>query len=139
MKDYNALFETSYGRIAGDPDEHRDFLVRFYENFAAASPDIAARFSSTDMTRQRRMLARSIEEIVEFSSSRVASEYLRDVARRHSKDQRDVPPPLYDLWLDCLLATAREFCPGFNDETELAWRVVMAPGIAYMKFRYDRY
>ena len=24
-------------------------------------------------------------------------------------------------------------------EIELAWRVVLAPGIAYMKFRYDRF
>ena len=139
MKDYHALFEQSYGRIVGDPDEHRDFLARFYENFVGASPDVAARFSATDMIRQRRMLARSIDEIVEFSASRVASEYLRQVARRHSRDARDVPPPLYDLWLDCLLVTAREFSPGFDDETELAWRVVMAPGIAYMQFRYERY
>ena len=48
-------------------------------------------------------------------------------------------PELYEAWLDSLIATARESDPDFDDELELAWRVVLAPGIAYMKFRYDHF
>lgn len=139
MKDYRALFAASYGRLVDDPDEYRDFLSRFYENFLAASPEAAAHFEGTDMVRQRRMLARSLAEVVEFSETGVASEYLRQVARRHSRDERNVKPALYARWLESLIATAREFQPEFDDETELAWRVVLAPGISYMQFRYDRY
>lgn len=30
------------------------------------------------------------------------------------------------------------FYEQFDDEVELAWRLVMTPGIAYMRFHYDR-
>ena len=91
------------------------------------------------MVRQRRMLARSLTEIAEFSETGVATDYLRQVARRHSRDERNVEPELYVTWLDCLVATMRDFQPEADDETELAWRVVLAPGVAYMQYRHDRY
>lgn len=137
MKDYHAVFDESYTRIACDRDEYLDFLTRFYENFIGASAEAADHFSGTDMVRQRRMLARSLTEMIDFSKSGVAGEYLRQVARRHSREERNVSPELYAQWLDSLIETAREFQPGLSDETELAWRVVLAPGIAYMQYRFD--
>jgi hemoglobin-like flavoprotein len=138
VRDYRALFDKSFGRLVADPDEYRDFLTRFYEHFVASSDEAARHFRGTDMVRQRRMLARSLDEIIDFSRTGVASEYLRQVARRHSRDARDVRPELYALWLDSLIATAQEFLPGFDQDSELAWRVVLAPGVTYMQFRYDR-
>lgn len=138
MKDYLEFFATSLERVAGTRRDERAFLGRFYEIFMATSPEVAARFADTDMARQRRMLGRSLEEMMNFSSERAATERLRRIAVRHSRRERDIPPALYDLWLDSLVATVREFDPRFNDEIELAWRVVLAPGIAYMKFQYDR-
>ncbi len=139
MKDYRALFHASHDRLVGDADEYRDFLAAFYQRFTAVSPAAAAHFEGTDMVRQRRMLARSLAEVVEFSETGIASDYLRQVAHRHSRDERDVAPELYGQWLDSLIATLREFQPECDDETELAWRVVLAPGISYMQYRYDRY
>jgi hypothetical protein len=139
MKDYREIFDDSYSRLTCDRDEYLDFLTRFYENFVAASSAAAEHFSGTDMVRQRRMLARSLTEVIDFSRTGVASEYLRQVARRHSRDQRDVRPDLYAQWLESLIATAREFQPDLGEEAELAWRVVLAPGIAYMQYRYDHF
>ena len=85
------------------------------------------------------MLAQSLHEMVDFATSRVASDRLGRVADRHSRRQRDIPPELYEVWLDSLIRTVREMDPLFCEEIELAWRVVLAPGIAYMKFRYDRF
>lgn len=48
----------------------------------------------------------------------------------------DIHPELYDLWLECLIETVAEFDDGFRDEVELAWRLVLSPGIVYMKFKY---
>lgn len=138
MKNYLEFFTASLSRAFGDERQQRDFMTRFYELFTEASPEIAERFRGTDMERQKEMLARSIHEMVDFSTSRAASEHLRRTAERHDRKHRDIPPALYDLWLDCLVATVREFDTRFNDEIELAWRVVLAPGVAYMKFRYDR-
>ncbi len=139
MNNYLELFLDSLYRVWVDPKQQRHFLTRFYETFTARSPRIADHFAGTDMARQKEMLAQSIHEMVEFSTTRVASERLRQVAIRHNRRERDVAPELYEAWLDSLVATAREFDSGFDDELELAWRVVLAPGIAYMKFRYDHF
>jgi truncated hemoglobin YjbI len=100
---------------------------------------IAGYFSHTDMSRQKEMLAQSLHEMVEFSTTRVASERLRHVALRHSRRERDIAPELYEDWLESLIETVREFDLEFTDEVEISWRVVLSPGIAYMKFRYDHF
>ena len=138
MKNYLNFFMDSLFRVAGDEHQQQDFMIRFYEIFMESSPDVAARFRATDMARQQHMLARSLHEMLDFASTRAASEHLRRIAERHSRANMNIPPRLYDTWLDCLIDTAREFDTRFNDETELAWRVVLAPGVAYMKFKYDR-
>ncbi|HSP56757.1 MAG TPA: hypothetical protein VLO12_00455, partial [Halomonas sp.] len=55
----------------------------------------------------------------------------------HGREHLDIPPHLYDLWLEALIETVRRFDDQYTDEAELAWRLVMAPGIVYMKFHYD--
>ena len=45
---------------------------------------------------------------------------------------------MFDLWLESLGAAARQIDPEANDRVELAWHVVMSPGIAFMKFFRDR-
>ncbi len=139
MKNYLEIFLDSMFRVAGAPEQMTSFINCFYELFICDSPEIAGFFADTDMSRQADMLAQSMHEMVEFSTTRVASERLRQVALRHSRRERNVPPELYQKWLASLVAAAREFDPQFNDEVELAWRVVLAPGIEYMKFRYDRF
>lgn len=139
MKNYLRFFLDSLYRVSGEPDDQRDFLSRFYEIFLAESPEIEARFADTDMERQREMLAQSLHEMVDFATSRVASDRLARVADRHGRRQRDIPPELYEVWLNCLIRAVQEMDPLFCEEVELAWRVVLAPGIAYMKFRYDRF
>ncbi len=139
MKNYLEFFLESLFRVSGEPEQMTEFVARFYEIFIGRSPRIAKRFAGTDMSRQIGMLAQSLHEMVEFSTTRVASERLGQVALRHSREERDIPPDLYEAWLECLVAAVREFDDQFSDEVELAWRVVLAPGIAYMKFRYDRF
>ena len=36
------------------------------------------------------------------------------IAARHSRNDLDIRPELYDLWAECLVATARECDPGFG-------------------------
>jgi truncated hemoglobin YjbI len=137
VKNYLGFFLESLYRATGGETQQQDFLTRFYELFTESSPDVAARFQGVDMDRQKRMLGRSLQEMTDFSTSRAASEHLRRTAMRHSRWDRDIRPDLYDLWLESLIATAQEFDLEFTEEIELAWRVVLAPGIAYMKFKYD--
>ncbi len=133
MKDYDSFFAASYRRLTTDPGVRGDFIERFYERFVQAAPEVAQRFQLTDMRRQQLMLARSLDEMVRFSRERRAPETLRHTARRHGRDDLDIAPELYDHWLAALLGTVEEFDLECTDEILLSWRVVMAPGIEYMK------
>lgn len=137
MKNYLEFFIDSLYRATGGETQQHDFLTRFYELFMESTPKAAELFRHVDMQRQKQMLGRSLQEMTDFSTSRAASEHLRRTAFRHSRWDRDISPELYDLWLESLIATAREFDQEFSEEVELAWRIVLAPGIAYMKFKHD--
>ena len=138
MKDYLTFFRESYDRAVESEPQRDEFLEAFYESFMSKSHEIAAKFARTDMRRQKEMLHRSLRHMVDFSVERRASEELRRIAERHSASQIDIHPGLYDTWLTSLIETAQLFDPKFTEETELAWRVVLAPGIVYMKFKYDK-
>ena len=65
-------------------------------------------------------------------------DHLVSIAQKHDRDHIDVPPELYGLWLECLVETVKEFDPHFNDDVELAWRLVCSQGIAFMTFVYKK-
>lgn len=138
MKDYLTFFLESYHRTMDNDADRDEFLDTFYEIFVSRSDAIAAKFAQTDMQRQKNMLYLSLQHMVDFSVQRKASEDLRRIAERHSASRIDINPGLYDDWLDSLIQTAQLLDPGFTEEVELAWRVVLAPGIVYMKFKYDK-
>ncbi len=138
MKDYLTFFRESYGRDVESESQRDEFLEAFYETFMSKSDEIAVKFAHTDMQRQKEMLYRSLRHMVDFSVQRQASEELRKIAERHSVWQANIDPGLYDIWLDSLIETVQLFDTHFTEEIELAWRVVLAPGIVYMKFKYDK-
>lgn len=139
MKDYLTFFKESHARAIDAPGQREDFFDAFYDAFMSKSDEIARSFARTDMAKQKVMLHRSLSHMLQFSVERQATEELRRIARIHSKAGADLRPELYDVWLDSLLETVALFDPQFNEEIELAWRVVLAPGIAYMKFKYDKF
>ena len=127
------FFEESYRRLTRDAGVRGDFIEGFYQRFLAGSPDVAQRFALTDMRRQQLMLARSLDEMARFSHDRRAPETLRRTAERHGPGDLEIPPGLYEEWLEALLDSVREFDPECTEEVILAWRVVLAPGIEYMR------
>ena len=60
------------------------------------------------------------------------------LAERHSRRDLDIRPELYDLWIDCLVETARAHDPEFGPEVESAWRETLTVGANYMRERYMR-
>ena len=116
------------------------FFRRFYELFLASSPEARAKFQATDFRKQRRMLQSSFYMLVEYVALGwpECQAYLERIASAHGKHGRDIPPHLYDLWLDCLLQTVRECDELYSSEVEGAWRFMMGAGITFLKLRYDR-
>ncbi len=132
------MFDTSFARILGETRGGRDFFETFYERFVGASPQVAEAFRHTDMDRQRSMLRKSFHYVVNFYVTTCANEALDRIARSHSRAGYDIAPELYDLWLETLMGVLRDFDPAYDGDVELAWRLVLSPGITYMKFHYDR-
>lgn len=135
---FDETFDASFRRVLGEGAYHPGFTARFYEHFLSASDEVAGRFSGTDMSRQKTMLHDSLLSLVDFNRSRRLTEQMARLSRVHSRSGQDIPAHLYTLWLDALLATVREFDPEFSDTVDVAWRLSLAPGIAYLQFGYDR-
>ena len=136
MSDIIQRFVDSYGRIGGKDRETSRFFDAFYRHFIAASPEVAEKFANTDMGRQREMLRLSLDHMVYFAIDGEETAAISRVADAHGRGRADIPPHLFDTWLDSLLATVEEFDPGFDAEVGAAWRHALAPAISYMKDRY---
>jgi hemoglobin-like flavoprotein len=139
---YLDTFNRSYERIVGPgiklTSQSDDFFEDFYQGFIASSPEVATAFANSDMQKQRSMLKKSLVFLASSSAGHDATPYLAQVARRHGTADANIPPHLYDVWLECLIDSVRRFDPQFDDETELAWRLVLGHGITYMRFMRDR-
>ncbi len=136
MQNVEELFNDSYARIMGRESEGRDFFDAFFEDFFTRSPMIREKFKETDLDDQKVNLRQSLLHLMAFFSTKSIDSELERIARIHSKSEHDITPDLYEVFTDSLISTLRTFDPLFDDNIELAWRVVLAPGIEFMKFRY---
>jgi truncated hemoglobin YjbI len=135
--DYVDEFKSSFARVTERARCER-FFDRFYGRFIGADEEVAAKFRKTDLAHQKEMLRESIAEMVDFFLKHASNPYLVTLARIHGVRGHDIPVRLYDLWLDCLVATVKEVDPKATESVELAWRIVMTPGIEFMKFYRSR-
>lgn len=126
-------FSQSLSRCLANPA----FLDRFYELFISSSETIAEKFRDTDFERQKRALSSSLYAMVMAAEGgEAAIGYLDQIARRHGRQDLDIPPEMYDVWLTCLIQAVRESDPDFTLEVEQVWRGMMRFGIQFMRDRY---
>jgi hemoglobin-like flavoprotein len=135
---YDSYFDQSYERVKRIEKNGKTFFEAFYDNFCAATPEVANHFRNTDMKKQKKMLEKSFYGLFIFYATNNANDYLCKIAQHHSQAGKDIPPDLYDVWLDSLIKTVSEYDPMFDMDIELSWRVVLSAGITYMKFKYDK-
>ena len=138
MNNYVDIFEQSYKRAIGDDSYNPDFIERFYDIFLARSERISAMFEDTDTSAQKTMLHDSLLYMVDFFTSRRTIEHMDKIAAVHGVEGHEIPEDLYDLWMESLVEAVKEFDADFDTEIELAWRLVLSPGITFMKFMRDR-
>lgn len=138
MQNYLELFTDSFQRVINRRVGDEDFFAAFYEVFVGDSVEVAEKFSHVDMQKQREHLRKSLDQMVYFSIDRQASDEMFRIARIHSVSGNDIRPELYECWLESLLKTVSRFDPQFSDEVDIAWRIVLAPGISYMQLQHQR-
>ncbi len=127
--DLSRIFNSSFERLSEAGIQ--DFYRRFYVLFIDASPAVRVAFANTDMERQVDMLRLSLMQMVGFAANRCSTDYLHKVASRHA--QLGIDAALFTLWENCLVQAVRELDPHYDAMVELAWRVTLAPGLAFMK------
>ncbi|HWA16613.1 MAG TPA: globin [Gemmatimonadales bacterium] len=114
------------------------FLKRFYELFLASSPEVRQKFQHVDMTRQRQVLHQSLKlTLMAAYGTPESTRGLQGLAETHSRQARDIPPHLYQLWLDALIKAAEEHDPQFTPDLVIAWRDMLTPAIQFIVARYD--
>jgi len=137
--DFEDVFNNSYKRILGSStSRENDFFDYFYELFIGSSPLVEEKFLDVNMAAQKMMLKQSLIHLLNMFATKRIPDGLDDIAAKHSRKGADIPPSLYQNWLECLLATVKKFDPRYNDEVELAWRMICSQGIAFMTFKYER-
>lgn len=126
--------ERSLDRCGANPA----FLDRFYEVFLASSPKVLAMFEHTNFYRQKRALQASLHGMLLHArgAGPEPDPYLLEVAQRHSRGQLSIGAELYDLWLDSLLVTVKEFDPQCTPEILAAWEQAMTQGIQFFLSHY---
>jgi hemoglobin-like flavoprotein len=134
---YETIFDQSYERVKDRVVDGKAFFESFYDNFLASSPAVKENFAATDMERQVKMMEKSFYGLFIFYATQNANDFLETVAHRHSHADLNIDHRLYDLWLDALIGTVKTYDPQFNDDIALSWRIILSPGIAYMKHRHS--
>lgn len=135
---FEDIFDDSYKRVLSVRKEGKDFFESFYYHFLKSDKEIEKRFVNTDMTVQKKMLKKSFYNLFAFYASGQSDGYISQIAENHNQRNLDIRPEFYDWWLECLISTVKQYDVAFSDEVELAWRLVLTPGITYMKFKYDK-
>ena len=120
------LFHDSLDRCTRDPR----FMETFYDRFLGTSDEIAALFQHTDMAAQRRKLRASLYLCMQAATGNSEAMALcRSIAATHT----GIKAAFYEVWLETLLGTVRDFDDRFGDDTEQAWRDILRPGIELFK------
>jgi len=133
--DDNELFLASLKRCLARPE----FLLDFYGFFMDSSEEVRKKFVNTDIKKQTRVLADSFWAMsVAAQGPRTSAAWgdLPRLAARHSRGDLDIPPHLYDTWLDCLIQAVRKHDAQFSAEVETAWRSNLKASIDYMRSKY---
>jgi len=136
MSNFREAFENTFHQLCLDKDKSAEFFGLFYLNFVESNPLIKTKFTNTDMEVQRDMLKMSFVYLIDFSQTFEETKRLKTLAQIHSKVDKDITANMYQHWLDALIVTLEQVFPQLPQDTKLAWRIMLAPGIEYMKARY---
>jgi hemoglobin-like flavoprotein len=129
------VFRASVTRCVADAG----FLQDFYDRFVGSSDEVREKFQKTDFATQKRALGDSLFSLavaLQGNESSITWRELKRVARRHGRTDQDIRPELYDLWLECLMASAAAHDPDYSPQVESAWRSALGEGVAFMRSHY---
>ena len=131
--DANDIVMASFSRSLTDGD----FATTFYDTLFETEESLRELFAGTDFEVQKPLLRHAVEVMIRFGAGdEGARAEIERLAERHARDDLNINPTAYTVWLDVLCATLRRHDPEFGPGLELAWREHMQVGIDVMRSRY---
>jgi len=126
---FKQLFTESYERaVLGNQEP---FFAEFYAIFISKSLDLKHMFAQTNMRKQRQSLATSLTLLVWFAEEHKSDAQLEQLAKQHAGF--GLTAELYDVWMDALIEALKKTDTQHTKEESLAWRIILSPGITFMK------
>ncbi len=130
----------SYEKVKASYDrccKSGDFFGTFYDSFLNKSPEVAAKFASTNFKKQKPLIKASVNMMIRLGTGDIkAREAIEKVGTTHSKPQLNIEPKLYDLWFESLCESAAKHDSKWNKELESLWKERMQEGIKIITGRY---
>ncbi len=117
--------------------ESASFIPAFYDHFLNSSDEVRQKFKNTDFEQQEHMLLRSLElTAMAVSGDPAGLRELRDRSETHDRHHLNIEPWFYELWLQSIIQTARDFDPQWTEDIENAWRTILGHVITHMVAHY---
>ena len=109
------------------------FIDKFYEIFIASNAEIRQMFAHTDFDKQHKLLRKALLSAVTFAAGgELARQRLITIRESHNRAHMNVRPELYPVWVDCLVETAAQCDPDFDQQLDREWRAVLQPAIDFI-------
>lgn len=125
---FHEYLNDSYEQISHEEQRFYD-LFRF--ELIERSEVIRRGFASFDHGAQRKILKKALLQMLNFSVSKKAGQYLVNLSHHHR--EISVNREMFDVFVDCFEVALVRFNPKLTGLHQLAWRVTLAPGIELMK------
>ena len=127
------VFLQSVGRCVAS----EAFIPAFYKRFLGSSEEIRHKFRFTDFEKQNKMLARSLELCAGATAGEPeALAEINERATTHDRYHWNIEPRMYDMWLESIIETARDFDDQWTDAVEAAWRTILGHVVQRMVRKY---
>lgn len=133
---YSDIFRASMDRISAKCPSGLEFFDKFYYSFIQKDDEVEEHFRSVKMSEQAYILKQALHEVVKFYEEQKPNEAMVKIARRHGISGLNIRPRLYSIWLATLIETAKEFDDQFDQDVELAWKMVLQPAITFVSHHF---
>ena len=113
------------------------FYPSVLRSLFVSSDEIKNKFRFTDFDKQNAMLSRSLELAAGATSG--DPESLREISARaetHDRYHLNVEPRLYDIWLETIIETARDYDANWSEVVEASRRSILGHVVQHMVRKY---
>lgn len=110
-----------------------DFGKTFYDVFVSKDQAIGDYFRDTDFGNQRKIILASVKMLTNnYRDDHRTHEMLENIAHTHNRNNHNIDPKWYDVWLDSLCETLSVMDPEFDTVLENMWREHLSDPIQYI-------